>query len=244
MKRLHLVSITLVLVISFSCRKENVEPTPVWSRALGTQTVSKELPSNIARLKPSIAGLSIPNTPQVLKFGLQRNGTQDIPTINTLTGSLITEFPSIVELFTKGNPNLSQASDTTQNITVTGWIVNEIQFISDNGATLNVTNSLDTAIARSLSQIITFYSDGFYTFINTKNQEFNELGWYQISVKDDLPIGIIYNALATGSDFKKVPKLSPIQSMGIWGIDKQRFFPLLQLSRNTNVFLETTPVVY
>ena len=246
--------VILVALIAFgifsACRKDDVVLPSYYTGTSGKDSVTKERPATISAMKPTLAvGDSIPTKSQVIRFAIQRSGTNNTAILRTLTGKLLQDIPTdLLSLFTRGNKPLAEIGNINNTViekTVSGWNVSSLNYLSANGSTIDVNKQIDAETASKISVVITFYPDGYYTFINNKNQYYNEMGWFQIATENGLPTGVIYNALHSGIDFKSPPRLlSPIQSFGVWGIDRNGFYPLLQLNNTTNIFLKMVPVIY
>lgn len=246
-----IILVCLVAVGLFSaCRKDDLVPVSYYTGASGKDSVIKERPATISAMKPTLAvGDTIPSRSQVIRFAIQRSGTNNTAILSTLTGKLLQDVPSdLLDLFTRGNKPLLEIGDTSNIViakTVSGWNVSSLNYLSASGSTIDVNKQIDAETASKISVVMTFYPDGYYTFINNKNQYYNEMGWYQIATENGLPTGVIYKALRSGEDFTSMPRLiSPIQSFGVWGIDRNGFYPLLQLNNTTNIFLNMVPVIY
>jgi hypothetical protein len=245
------VGIIITLFLT-NCRKDDILPFSSWYTS-GTNTIIiRNAPTNINRMKPVVTASDkalTPILPQVIRFATQRNGTNNVPILTTLNGVLLSQIPEFIStLFTRGNRPLSEIGGDSTYV-ARGWNIDSVYYIDVNasGVTLNVTTSLTGIRASALSITITFYPDGYYTFINNQNPVNNQMGWYQLAVVDNFPIGIIYQALHSGVDFKSPPQLasSPLQSFGIWGVDDDKyFFPLLQLDKKNNIFLRMVPISY
>lgn len=245
--KVQFILILFLIILISSCRKDEVKPIGIWT-VTGSDSLKKIGPSNLNFLKPTVdVNDTIAARPHIIRFAVMRLNTTNRPTISTLTGTLFPNIPdNLLTIFTRGNKPLSEIGlGSVSNNTVSGWNVNGISILNVNGTVVDINNKIDTSTTKALSIIITFYPDGYYTFINNKNQSFNEMGWYQLCVTNGLPVGFIYSALHSGADFKSEPRIkSPMQSFGIWGINSNSFFPLIQINENQVVLLNMTPINY
>jgi hypothetical protein len=243
--------------IIFGCTKNEPKPITFYWRYSNNSTLTgviTTLPSQ-SFSKPNIAGFTIPTVGGVASSVVYRYGYYNYPGVGSISGSLLNKVPnSFINTLTLGNVSLSSIAGTNQ---VFGWLVQNVKALYSNGSVADVTNQMpasskaDSAIYQSLSIMISFYPDGYYTIINTYNQSLNHWGWYQIAMNDTIPVAVIYNQFGSGKSFNNPPLnlgntsvYPPNQGFGIWGLQKDAFYPLFALDRSTNVFLKTIPVQY
>ena len=239
----------LILVLSafiLSCNKSEVYPMPTgWSIA-GDSSLKTQAPAGISLMKPMGILETIPgiNDLKIAKNVVRREGINNYAVLTSLAGSKMSDVSKeILDLITRENPPLHSLSSST---TVSGWLAKKVNFLNRNGVVTNITDQLSTVTSNSLSVIITFFPDGYYTIINNTDPNTNSYGWFEVVMENNLPIAIIYNTLRSGEKFNNLPLIpnTPNQGMGIWGLEKDRFFPLFQLKERQEFFFEMTPINY
>jgi hypothetical protein len=247
----------LASFIIFGCTKNEPKLTPgTWSYNTDTifTSVITALPSSNFT-KPNTLGYFIPTISGIAYNVVYRYGYYNFPGVGSITGSTLNNLSSnLISTLTLGNIPLS---GVTGSVKVFGWLVQKVIALHPNGSVSDVTNKMPIQteerkqIYQSLSVMISFFPDGYYTVVNTYDQKLNHWGWYQIAMNDTIPVAIIYNQFGSGKSFNSPPLnlgntsvYPPNQGFGIWGLQKDAFYPLFALDRYTNVFLKTIPVQY
>ncbi|MFN0050383.1 MAG: hypothetical protein ACKVOU_14770 [Cytophagales bacterium] len=177
-----------------------------------------------------------------------RDGTQNATSIGVLSGNAFTEVPpDFLKLLTQDNKPLSA---TTQSDVRKGWQIIQVTNVSRLGGTSDVTNAITLEIIKATSGVLTYFPDGYYTFVSAIDPINNQFGWYRISMAGNTPLGIVYDPEKTGANFTDAPRKNsqPVagnySGYGIWGISNTAFYPIFRLDRDNQAILTTKSIEY
>ena len=249
LKRNFLFLLLPLLLFSalFSCTKNEREELPYYGWPLYSNALNDTLPENLdvpsinSSIKDSIEEAL--KTEQKAAFVGVRNGVSRKPYNTEVTGSLINNVsPAYITLLTQGNKNFSEIAQGNE---VKGWAIKAVNIVGSDGSVKEVTKILTADMRNGLSGVLTYFPDGIFTFCSSISSQYNTLGWYQISFKDNLPNAIVYKVVATGEFYNQTPVIQgPVQGYGIWGIDVNGFFPLFQVDIGSFLIARSIPVTY
>ncbi len=209
-------------------------------------TLNTLRPKNLP-LPSSSQFFPVPTTTVTSSSVAYRDGTKSTVIVSTLTGRLMADVPSgLIKLLTQENKPLSSIATGDE---INGWSVRELYALNRNSTTGQVdfiNKKLTTSIKKAFSGVITYFPDGYYTFISNVDSTYNEFGWYQVSMQDETLLGIIYNISFSGPNFTDAPlNYTPnAQGYGIWGIDKSAYYPLFRLDPSYQAITKTVPLKY
>lgn len=192
------------------------------------------LPSSITKINSShIDLITIPSSNiTAVEVAFKQNGTNLINYNNITAAPTLNEVPQdFIRLLTQGNKELSS---TTSNDKIKGWQITGIYNISSKGGSNEITKGVTVPILEASAGLLTYYPDGYYTFISATDESKNQYGWFRVALENGIPIAILFKPELLGSNFQTVAPIvgtNQIFGYGIWGISNNNFYPLIRFDR-------------